>query len=671
MTKRWCERQVSNLHYLLQLNHLAGRRMGDSRFHPLVPWILDMTVDPETSAQDGEMLPAGWRDLSCSKWRLTKGDEQLDFTYASSDPPHHISDEALSELTYCIYKARRLPQDLLEACVRSTFAANEYPASMQRLYEWSPDECIPEFYTDASLLQSLHAEMPDLTVPAWAADAAGFVRKHRMALESEDGDAVWACSMQALGAVCRMLPAPAILQQVVQPLLVALPKGPHVALALVNLAHDSLSVQEAVVGAGQLFYNEACIPENAAGCFVAAGKQTLQGRTAAAGQAEHTARLIEGVGWLAPRSGPSAAARGRGSLPHAETLGGQAAPGTSAAADWQWLPPGHLDLPLSSADMWSTPASSALTGESWWQRPWRLSTVVIGSWRAHKEGLHLLAAHDDEESVVTAGRGIIEGRDCEVLRCWRLSDTTAGVQYSGHGAAALQFGGPAQAASQGRHARRRDEQPEFTGWVPKHRLQKPGHVDAGRGASLACWPGGQASGSVSCLSCGHPSLLSAGSTTGQAALLDARCGAPASWWRAHTAAVSSLCFADASQHHLVTASMAGAMMLWDIRKVSGLLSSPASSKAPFSPALVHTFPEQRDSVEGLVPLEGAVISWAGALVSLASLQAPHHTSASPLQSEGDSSSRGSSNVALAGLALLPVCRLLLLADDAGRIRVCR
>lgn len=48
----------------------------------------------------------GWRDLGQTKWRLTKGDEQLEFTYRTTNPPHHISDEPMSELSVCIYLVR-------------------------------------------------------------------------------------------------------------------------------------------------------------------------------------------------------------------------------------------------------------------------------------------------------------------------------------------------------------------------------------------------------------------------------------------------------------------------------------------------------------------------------------------------------------------------------------
>jgi hypothetical protein len=40
-----------------------------------------------------------------------------------------------------------------------------------------------------------------------------------------------------------------------------------------------------------------------------------------------------------------------------------------------------------------------------------------------------MAAFDDEQTVVTAGRGLVGGRQAEVLRCWRISCGTAGATH--------------------------------------------------------------------------------------------------------------------------------------------------------------------------------------------------------------------------------------------------
>lgn len=51
---RWCEvencpAQMSNFDYLMQLNLLAGRRRGNPCFHPILPWVIDMSIAPEAS----------------------------------------------------------------------------------------------------------------------------------------------------------------------------------------------------------------------------------------------------------------------------------------------------------------------------------------------------------------------------------------------------------------------------------------------------------------------------------------------------------------------------------------------------------------------------------------------------------------------------------------------
>ncbi|KAI8142155.1 hypothetical protein BJV82DRAFT_516979 [Fennellomyces sp. T-0311] len=174
LVMRWVRGDISNFTYLMALNHLAGRREGDPNFHPIMPWITDFS---------GSRIEDGWRDFTKTKFRMNKGEEQLDFTF-NGPVPHHITD-ILSDITYYVYLARRTPIPVLCQFVRSKYEPNEYPSSMQRLYNWTPDECIPEFYTDPSIFTSMHSDMPDLQIPQWANSPEDFIAKHAAALESD------------------------------------------------------------------------------------------------------------------------------------------------------------------------------------------------------------------------------------------------------------------------------------------------------------------------------------------------------------------------------------------------------------------------------------------------------------------------------------------------------
>ncbi|XP_042904120.1 WD repeat-containing protein 81 isoform X2 [Parasteatoda tepidariorum] len=187
----WMSGNISNFDYLMFLNMLAGRQMNNPKCHYVMPWIMDFSVP------DG-----GWRDLTKSKFRLNKGDKQLDLIYESAieasrstlssnsvlqdtavTVPHHTSD-VLADITYYVYKARRMPKSFLCQHVRPKWVPAEYPISIERLQEWTPDECIPEFFSDPMIFYSIHSDLNDLGIPWWCDSPEDFVAKHRNALES-------------------------------------------------------------------------------------------------------------------------------------------------------------------------------------------------------------------------------------------------------------------------------------------------------------------------------------------------------------------------------------------------------------------------------------------------------------------------------------------------------
>ena len=179
---KWVRKEISNFDYLMALNMIAGRRLGEPNYHPVLPWVTDFT------SPNGKH-----RDLTKSKFRINKGDFQLDITFKNvsdsdddltENPPHHVSG-VLSEITYHVYLARCTPKSVLQKHVRAKWEPNEYPSNMQRLQEWTPDECIPEFYTDPTIFKSIHADLPDLGIPSWAESPEEFIRLHRKALESD------------------------------------------------------------------------------------------------------------------------------------------------------------------------------------------------------------------------------------------------------------------------------------------------------------------------------------------------------------------------------------------------------------------------------------------------------------------------------------------------------
>ncbi|CAO4369278.1 unnamed protein product [Caenorhabditis nigoni] len=172
-TSNWVHRKWDNYQYLTYLNRITGRVRQEVHNHPIFPWVCDF------SSQN-----SGFRALNRTKYRLCKGDDQLREMY-SREPSHHVP-ELLSDIGYMVYRARVEPKENLCRHVRRKWVPEEYPSTMSRMFQWTPDECIPEFYDDPSVFTSRHADMSDLQYPDFVSSPQEFISWHREMLEHEE-----------------------------------------------------------------------------------------------------------------------------------------------------------------------------------------------------------------------------------------------------------------------------------------------------------------------------------------------------------------------------------------------------------------------------------------------------------------------------------------------------
>ncbi|EGT42356.1 hypothetical protein CAEBREN_06621 [Caenorhabditis brenneri] len=172
-TSNWVHRKWDNYQYLTYLNQITGRVRGEVHNHPIFPWVCDF------SSQN-----SGFRPLNRTKYRLCKGDDQLREMF-SREPSHHVP-ELLSDIGYMVYRARVESKENLCRHVRRKWVPEEYPSTMSRMFQWTPDECIPEFYDDPSIFKSRHQDMSDLRYPDFVSSSEEFINWHRKMLETEE-----------------------------------------------------------------------------------------------------------------------------------------------------------------------------------------------------------------------------------------------------------------------------------------------------------------------------------------------------------------------------------------------------------------------------------------------------------------------------------------------------
>lgn len=210
IAKRWMRGEISNFHYLMLINTMAGRTFNDLTQYPVFPWVLADYTSEELDLSN----PRSFRDLSKPMGCQTP-ERQAEFkdryqSFAEMGdhhaPPFHYGTHYSTAMIVTSYLIRLQPfvqsYLLLQGGIfdhpdRLFYSIGQAWSSASRDNMTDVRELIPEFFYLPEFLINLNGydfgtrqgnggAVDSVLLPPWAkGDPKIFITKHREALESE------------------------------------------------------------------------------------------------------------------------------------------------------------------------------------------------------------------------------------------------------------------------------------------------------------------------------------------------------------------------------------------------------------------------------------------------------------------------------------------------------
>ncbi|KAK5944674.1 beige protein-like 1 [Knufia obscura] len=208
-TKKWQKGEMSNFHYLMLINTLAGRTYNDLTQYPVFPWVIADYTSNELDLDN----PRSYRDLSKPMGCQT-ADREAEFRERykqfaemgdSNAPPFHYGTHYSSAMIVTSYLIRLQP--FVKSYLLLQGGSFDHPdrmffsiegawqsasrTNMTDVRELTPEFFyLPEFLTntndyDFGMRQNSSKSIGNVTLPPWAkGDPKVFISKQREALES-------------------------------------------------------------------------------------------------------------------------------------------------------------------------------------------------------------------------------------------------------------------------------------------------------------------------------------------------------------------------------------------------------------------------------------------------------------------------------------------------------